>query len=1038
VAQARKLRDAFNDRDWAATAAGQAPGYFVDDRRPLGAGPGADGAAAIDASKGIVEVLPDVRWEIAPLVADDDAALFDAVLTGHTVDGGEVKARTLHLIVAGADDRMRCIVIFEPARRDEAEAEQRAWVAHLRQARFVEELMAARDFERLGTDAFAPIFRQVDRRPVGAPEIVGGAAMAASLRAALEAAPDWTAAVDVVAVAGDRRVGRVVYRGHSADLDGGEAEVELWILSRIDGLQLLEGDIYESRAAAEAALRTDPDRERHERQLAAFEVAINTRDYARIREHVTDDFRQEDRRELGGPTTDADGFVAMLRSVEDVFPNVDAELRVQAVDGDRRISRMRYRTGGEGAESELTFWSSTRLRGDRMCESVIYGSEEDARRAFAAFRPKAAHSEYARRFGELFVPATYERAVADLYAPDLRLVDHRPVSTMGELDYDGYLAQMRSMATTLEDVQTEVELLEVHGSSRLARSAVRATALPERLPLEMDTWYVTHLAHDGRIAEHHMFAGEAEAREWWAHREPESELAGVLERWRAAVEAKDWAAALATLEEDAVVHDHRAGIRNEIRGADAIVATLQALADRQPGADWTLTTEIVDERERVAVGAVRIEGADGSWQVTYLNLVTHDGRLREIRTFDSEQDARAALSALSPGAPEQAVAAMVAAFNARDWDAMGRVLAPDYVWHDQRPGLRNDTVGREAMVENMRNATGGSDVRWTMTTIETAGRFHLATGAWSGNPQGASFHVEFFNVTEVDQQGRLLFDKTFSPDQEDEARATFAKLMAADEPAVVAAYAAMRKAFDERDWDRYPSFFNESFTLADHRPGLRNEIAGRDAMVENMRSAALGSDVRWEARTVEVRGRVHIAAATWRGTTHDAPFVVEYLDVHGVDADGLLIFNESFAHEQEEEARACFEAHATQPPVLAYIRAAEDAFNRRDWQALQAMTQDDMVNHDRRALGAGIQGPRSGQPRALVEALPDVRWSNELIELLGPDRALARMWSRGSSVDGEPVEIQVVRIVEVDSSGRLARADIFDDERAARAWLAAQ
>jgi hypothetical protein len=76
--------------------------------------------------------------------------------------------------------------------------------------------------------------------------------------------------------------------------------------------------------------------------------------------------------------------------------------------------------------------------------------------------------------------------------------------------------------------------------------------------------------------------------------------------------------------------------------------------------------------------------------------------------------------------------------------------------------------------------------------------------------------------------------------------------------------------------------------------------------------------------------------------------------------------------------------------------------------------------------------------RAMVSAIPDIAWHHEVIEVLAPPRAMFRMIVSGHGIDGGRAEMELIRIVELGEDGRCVRSDVFEDEPAARAWLAAQ
>src|SRR5213078_4156134 len=102
---------------------------------------------------------------------------------------------------------------YEPG--DSAAVEKfESWATHLRQANLFSELVGALDWDRV-RELYDDHFNQTDYRDLGAPAVVGGQAFVDHMEQTFAPVTDLQATLDVIAVDGNRRVGRVAYRGHN-------------------------------------------------------------------------------------------------------------------------------------------------------------------------------------------------------------------------------------------------------------------------------------------------------------------------------------------------------------------------------------------------------------------------------------------------------------------------------------------------------------------------------------------------------------------------------------------------------------------------------------------------------------------------------------------------------------------------------------------------------------------------------------------------------------------------------------------------------
>jgi predicted ester cyclase len=249
--QERYVR-AFNERDWAALEELLPEDLVQVDRRVMATEVGQGREAAMFTLRSAVEAAPDAKLSSRTLAVSDDAIAAIITFTGSTPDGGAAEVSMGYLGVL-RDGHAHHNEYLEPDDEAAIVARYEEWLAHLRQARHFSEVMAAHDWGRLH-ELYDDAFSQTDYREVNAPAIVGGQTYADHLQETFAPVSDLRAIVDVIEVDGDRRVGRIVYRGRNQEIEGVEFEVVFWTVTTIDGMRILQSDVYGSQEEARAAL----------------------------------------------------------------------------------------------------------------------------------------------------------------------------------------------------------------------------------------------------------------------------------------------------------------------------------------------------------------------------------------------------------------------------------------------------------------------------------------------------------------------------------------------------------------------------------------------------------------------------------------------------------------------------------------------------------------------------------------------------------------------------------------------------------------
>src|SRR3954471_24097602 len=401
---------------------------------------------------------------------------------------------------------------------------------------------------------------------------------------------------------------------------------------------------------------------------------------------------------------------------------------------------------------------------------------------------------------------------------------------------------------------------------------------------------------------------------------------------------------------------------------------------------------------------------------------------------------------------------MAQAFNKRDWDAYGSTMSPDIRVRDLRHGGDHEYRGIDEVLSFPKGAIDG--MPGAQMTLETLAAEILAGGlrvsaerqAYRDGEQEVRAGVVFVvrdwllvraDVVEGDDAELLA--------RYDAAKAELLGVAAAEEvefsPFHRAIFTAWSEAFSSKDGAWMARVYAPDIIDRDHRPGVRDDHYGRDAVVSLLQSVAAFDVVTLDWEPIAIVSPQIIAARlrlTGAGA-HGVEFEAISDQVLALDEVGRAVVCDRYEPEQRDELlRRLEELERDGPPSPLVVRLRHrfaEAFNARDWQAVAATYREDIRTADHRSLSAlSAKSGREGMLEAVqgvVEVAPDARWSFEPLVVRAERWALSVDVFSGTDEHGGPFLREYLSVVEVDETGAEAVLELFDrdDEAAARARL---
>jgi class 3 adenylate cyclase/ketosteroid isomerase-like protein len=655
-------------------------------------------------------------------------------------------------------------------------------------------------------------------------------------------------------------------------------------------------------------------------------------------------------------------------------------------------------------------------------------------------------------------------AASDL-VPDFEFVDHRPLGLGRARGVERFLAALR-VGLELEQLEFEAtqvrDVVTLGPASLLLHWPMRGTGKHGGGPFERDLLRLFVHAGDGRLTR----------IEWFDPSQEAEALARFDEISREGVETPRIENAASRCEDQFV----SAWNRHDWDGVAALHAPGYRYLDRRPMFQLDLDRPgflefirqlfdlpysrlakqlLATRGERLALMRLRVdlEGRDfgpSETESLVVGEVDAHGRRSAFVRFEAdaldaayeELDARFDAGEAAPWA-NRLGRRIERTINARDWEGLASLFAPDLVLEDHRSvgvfGLRSAdeyVAVTRGLVELAPDAT--LRAYHILALNEKAS---LGIGGWEGHREGGPFEIVAANVNTWDAEGRVRHIDVYGLDQLDAARARYAELAAAApriENAATRALESRLEAWNQRDWQRFASSLGAGFRMLDRRSGVRLEL-GRAGYLDFLRPTFEMHSSRASIELIATRGeRLVLVRALFEGAGRDiGPTEIETLQIVEVDERGepvaYLVFDPDALDTAFEELDARYDAGEAAP--YARIREARRrvarAIQERDWEALAATFAPGFVSEDHRP--AGVLHFDSGDEyvasvRAVLELAPDAVLRT-LHTLAIDARRMLSVTGWSGTRDGGAFDTSAVLVQSLAADGRSERFDMYGLEQ---------
>lgn len=364
---------------------------------------------------------------------------------------------------------------------------------------------------------------------------------------------------------------------------------------------------------------------------------------------------------------------------------------------------------------------------------------------------------------------------------------------------------------------------------------------------------------------------------------------------------------------------------------------------------------------------------------------------------------------------------------------VGVYLAEGHLNEDRRKGLRRETTGRAAALENiLAIAALGANITYRPLALrgDRLCLSHIRFEARDMQPD--AFSVETLELTDVDTNGLMVARVVFDPDDIDAAIAELdARYLAGEAAPYAEIWQMVMDGADTLNRHEPGAMAERIVEFTDHR---RIPFASDDIGHATDKLWALVPDARYRAAAVhalDAHGAVINLVIEGTGAQGNE-LQWSSLDVITFDSEQARL--EVYEEDDVDAALARFEeigrpARQLENAASRIYRRFQALFAARDWDAVvDVLAADTSTDDRRRVVNAGIRRGRDGEManmRAVAE-LGIETWTSEAIATRGARLVLSRTRYFGGDKRPGEFTVDVLDIMEVDADGRVAALITFD------------
>ena len=548
------------------------------------------------------------------------------------------------------------------------------------------------------------------------------------LRGDARARTDLHVDAEVLATGSEAIIARHLYRGHLAE-GGGEVEIEVVTLNLMEderprtSRSSTRSDVGAALARfEEIGAQTEPERLR-----ARICRLMNARDYEGVASCYAEDHELVDHRALSwDPVRGGEAVAELIRSWVALVPDVEVWFETLASDERHIVVRIGGRghaaaDAGEGSmQYDFTLVSS--VRDGQMVYEEVFAAEDEAS-ALARYEELRRTAEAAgakvltpREHFDRVVAATNAHdwsSMRALMAPDVRVVDRRPIGWADLQGRDAFMETYTSWEAISPGFQLEAQPLALGGRASVIRSLYSGYLEDGGGEFEVELVALT-LFDDGQSKYVEIFPADdaGSALERFEEIGAQTDHERLFARLCRARNARDWDAVSDCFAADWETIDHRVLAWEPLRGPGAMVDMYRSWDEVTPDVEVWFETLAGGDRHSVFRHAARGHAADGGGAMEYgvtMVVTVHDGRFQRAELFEAGDEAaalarfeelnRADTPTDRPVTPREVIARYVAANNARDWDALRAIYTPGLRFIDRRLVGWGELEGPDAVID---------------------------------------------------------------------------------------------------------------------------------------------------------------------------------------------------------------------------------------------------------------------------------------------------------------------------------------------------